>query len=232
MRKLLIAGGLAAATLATLPAAAQAQVSCVNPQNNTTTGAVVGAVGGAAAGSLLAGRHNRGEGAILGALGGAVLGGAVGHSQTRCPDGYYAYDRASGRYYDNAGAPYYPPGAQGPGAGYGPPRGGEGYGPPAPAGGYAAADDRYGYWRGAGQGIRERADFLQQRIDRNAQSGRLSRREAENAYADLRDIRRQDERLRNRDGGRLNGPDRQYLQDRLDRSFRNLHFDRSDNNGY
>lgn len=244
MRKLVIAGGLAAATLAGLPAIANAQVSCVNPTNNTTTGALVGAAGGAAAGALIDHR-NRGQGAILGALGGAVLGGVVGHNQTRCPAGYYAYDRSSGEYYDNAGARYYPQGGAqgGPGyaaqgePGYGPqrgpgygPQGGPGYGAPA-AGGYGATD-RYGYWRGAGEGIRARSDFLQQRIDRSAQSGRLSRREAANAYADLNDIRRQDERLRARDGGRLNGPDRQYLQDRLDRSFRNLHFDRADNNGY
>ncbi|MBE7218380.1 MAG: glycine zipper 2TM domain-containing protein [Caulobacteraceae bacterium] len=236
MRKLVIAGGLAAATLAALPAAANAQVSCVNPQTNTATGAVVGAAGGAAAGALID-RHNRGTGALLGALGGAVLGGAVGHSQVRCPDGYYAYDRSSGQYYDNAGQPYYPNGAPPPGPGaYGPPA--PGYGAPAPAygaapaGAYGANYDRYGYWRGAGQTIRERVDFLRSRIDANVRNGRIDRHAADNAYADLQDIQRQDYRLRQRDGGQLNGPDRAYLQDRLDRAFRNLHFDRQYNGGY
>jgi hypothetical protein len=236
MRKLLIAGGLAAATLAAVPAAADAQVRCVNPQNNTTTGALVGAAGGAAAGSLLAGRHDRGKGALLGALGGAVLGGVVGNQQTRCPDGYYAQD-AQGRYYDNNGNPYQPNGYGPPpppaGGQYGPPPrpayDNGGYGPPPPGGpGYAGGNEAY--WRGAGRGIRERTDFLQSRIDQSVQNGRISRREADNAYADLRDIRRQEYRLRQRDGGTLNGPDRAYLQDRLDRAFRNLHFDRT--NGY
>ncbi len=242
MRKLLIAGGLAAATLAAVPAAADAQVRCVNPQNNTTTGALVGAAGGAAAGSLLAGRHDRGKGALLGALGGAVLGGVVGNQQTRCPDGYYAQD-ASGRYYDNDGNPYQPNGygppppsngaynnGYAPQGGYGPPPGpgyNNGYGAPPPGGpGYAGGNE--GYWRGAGQGIRARTDFLQQRIDRSVQNGQIGRRESANAYADLRDIRRQEARLRERDGGRLNEADRAYLQDRLDRAFRNLHFDRTD----
>ena len=230
MRKLLLASSLAVATAAAMPVAANAQVRCVNPQNNTTTGALVGAAGGAAAGSLLAGRHDRGKGAILGALGGAVLGGVVGNHQTRCPDGYYAYDQSSNQYYDNSGNPYQPPGAynRGPGPGYGAPSPGGEYGPPAGGPGYRGGNE--GYWRGAGQGIRERVDFLQRRIDRSVQSGRLSRREAETAYGDLSDIRRQDDRLRARDGGRLNGPDRAYLQDRLDRAFRNLHFDRT--NGY
>lgn len=225
MRKLLMAG-LAVSVLAAVPAAADAQTRCVNPQNNTTTGALVGAAGGAAAGSLLAGRHNRGEGAVLGALGGAVLGGVVGHSQTRCPDGYYAYDQSSNQYYDNSGNVYHPSGA------YGGPSGGPGYGPPPPGGGYQggagyAGGDRNGYWQGAGQGIRERTDFLQQRIDRESQNGRISRRESNQAYSDLNDIRRQEYRLRQRDGGHLNPADRDYLQDRLDRAYRNLHFDRA-----
>lgn len=223
MRKLLIAGGLAVATLAAVPAAADAQTRCVNPQNNTTTGALVGAAGGAAAGSLLAGRHSRGEGAVLGALGGAVLGGVVGHSQTRCPDGYYAYDQSSNQYYDNSGNPYHPQGA------YGAPQGGPGYGSPPPGPGYQGGyggDDRYGYWRGAGQGIRERTDFLQQRIDRDVQGGRISRYASNQAYGDLNDIRRQEYRLRQRDGGHLNPADRDYLQGRLDTAYRNLHYDR------
>ena len=60
MRKIYIAGALALATAGALPAVASADTRCVNPQNNTTTGALVGAAGGAAVGSVLAGRGSRG----------------------------------------------------------------------------------------------------------------------------------------------------------------------------
>ena len=231
MRKLLIAGGLCVATLAAVPAAADAQVRCVNPQNNTGVGALVGAAGGAAAGSLLAGRHDRSKGAIFGALGGAVLGGVVGHGQTKCPDGQVAYDPANNQYYDNNGRAYQPQGgAYGPQGGY---QGGPGY----QGGGYQGGPQREGaygpppgggggYWNGAGEGIRQRTDFLEQRIRRDADNGRVSPRAANTAYADLGDIRRQETHLRRRDGGRLNDADRAYLQDRLDRAYRNLHYDR------
>lgn len=236
MRKLLIAGGLCVATLAALPAAADAQVRCVNPQNNTGVGALVGAAGGAAAGSLLAGRHDRGKGAIFGALGGAVLGGVVGHGQTKCPDGQVAYDPASNQYYDNDGRAYQPQGGPGPGYQGGQYQGGQYQGGPGyQGGGYQGGPPREGaygpqggagYWNGAGEGIRQRTDFLEQRIRRDADSGRVSPRAADGAYADLGDIRRQEVRLRRRDGGRLNEADRAYLQDRLDRAYRNLHYDR------
>lgn len=252
MRKLLIAGGLCVATLAALPAAADAQVRCVNPQNNTGIGALVGAGGGAAVGSLLAGRHDRGKGAIFGALGGAVLGGVVGHGQTKCPDGQVAYDPANNQYYDNDGRAYQPQGGPGQG-GYqggqyqggpsqggqyqggqyqggqyqgGQYQGGQYQGGPPREGAYGPPRGGSGYWNGAGQGIRERTDFLEQRIRRDADNGRVSPRAADGAYADLGDIRRQEVRLRRRDGGHLNEADRAYLQDRLDRAYRNLHYDR------
>ena len=177
----------------------------------------MGAAGGAAVGSVLAGRGSRGEGAVLGALGGALLGGAVGHSQVRCPDGYYAYDDQTRQYYDNSGRVYAPPPG---GPGYGPPPGA--YGPPPGGPGYAGGQD---YYRGAPQGIRERLDYAQQRIDRAAAERRIDRRQADAAYADLSDIRRQDDRLRARDGGRLNGADRAYIQDRLNTLARNVRWD-------
>ena len=233
MRKTYIAGALAlAAAAGSLPAVASADTRCINPQTNTGTGALVGAAGGAAAGSLLAGRHSRGEGAILGALGGAVLGGAIGHSQVRCPDGYYAYDDQTRQYYDNNGAVYAPQGGPGPGYGppppgaYGGPPPGGAYGAPPPRGGYGGGED---YYRSAPQGIRERMDYAQQRIDRAVSERRIDRRQADAAYADLSDIRRQNDRLRVRDGGRLNGADRQYVQDRLNTLARNV---RWDNRGY
>lgn len=230
MRKIFIAGALALATAGALPAVASADTRCVNPQNNTGTGALVGAAGGAAAGSLLAGRHDRGKGALLGALGGAVLGGAVGHSQTRCPDGYYAYDDQTRQYYDNNGsvyAPPPPPGAYDRGPGYGPPSGGYGAPPPPPGGydrgpGYAGGGD---YYRGAPAGLRERLDWVQTRIDRSAGRGRLDPRAADDARRDLADIRRQYARLSQRDGGRLNGADREYIDGRLDRLAQNVRWD-------
>jgi hypothetical protein len=220
MRKLIILGSLIAAAAA--PTVASAQARCVNPQTNATTGVLVGAAGGAAVGSALAGRGSRGEGAILGAVGGALLGGAVGSSQTRCPDGYYRYDERSRQYYDNDGRVYAP---GGPGYGPGPAAyrdQGPGYGPgPGPGPGPGG-----GFWQGAPGGIHERIDFLQQRIDRNVARGTVSRREADVAYRDLADIRREEARLRERDGGRLNPTDREYLQGRLDRAQQTLHWDR------
>ena len=252
MRKTTIAAALAAAVAGVaVPAIASADTRCVNPQNNTTTGALVGAAGGAAAGSLLAGRHDRGKGAVLGALGGALLGGAVGHGQTRCPDGYYAYDEQTRQYYDNSGQVYAPQGAYGQ-AGYNQGAGpnynqGPGYGPPPPQGAYdrgpPPAPGRYDrgpgpgpgpgygggdYYRGAPQSPRERLDWAQARIDRAIERGRLNPREAENARSDLADIRRQYYRLSRRDGGSLNGADRQYINDRLATLARNVRWDSAD----
>ena len=48
--------------------------------HDTSEGTVIGGVGGAVAGSALAGRGSRGEGAILGAIGGALLGTAIAGS--------------------------------------------------------------------------------------------------------------------------------------------------------
>lgn len=233
MRKIYIAGALALATAGALPGIAAADTRCINPQTNTGTGALVGAAGGAAAGSLLAGRHDRGKGAILGALGGAVLGGAIGHSQTRCPEGYYAYDDQTRQYYDNNGAVYAPPpppGAYDRGPGYGGSPASSGYGPPPPPREGYDRGPGYGggggdYYRGAPTTLRERFDWVQTRIDRSAERGRLDPRAADDARRDLADIRRQYTRLSRRDGGRLNGADRQYVDDRLNRLAQNVRWD-------
>ena len=45
-----------------------------------TTGGTLGALSGAALGTAVAGRHDKGAGAVLGALAGAVVGSAVGRS--------------------------------------------------------------------------------------------------------------------------------------------------------
>lgn len=262
MRKTIIATALVAAAAGALPAVAQAQVRCVNPRTNATTGALVGAAGGAAVGSVLAGRNDRGKGAVLGALGGALLGGAVGNQQTRCPEGYYAYDDRTRQYYDNSGAVYDPGHGAAPGyapapvagAGYDPghsgapgyappPPGGAGYGaPPPPPGAYGRGPGYGGpgygrpgyagggvdYYGGAPTDLMARFDWTQRRIDRAAGSGRLNPREADNAYADLRDIRMQYRRLTQRGGGGLNGADRQYINDRLNTLARNVRWESRD----
>jgi outer membrane lipoprotein SlyB len=47
---------------------------------DTTGGTIIGGVGGAVAGSAIAGRGDRGVGALLGGLGGALIGNAVASS--------------------------------------------------------------------------------------------------------------------------------------------------------
>jgi outer membrane lipoprotein SlyB len=63
--------------------------------HDTGEGTVIGGVGGAAAGSALAGRGSRGEGAILGAIGGALLGTAIAGSD-RHPGFAYTVRRPDG----------------------------------------------------------------------------------------------------------------------------------------
>jgi hypothetical protein len=68
-----------------------AVANCVaEKRSNTTAGAVIGGLLGAAAGTGLAGRHDRAAGAILGGATGAVAGGAIGSASTPpgCPPGY------------------------------------------------------------------------------------------------------------------------------------------------
>ena len=247
MRKALIIASLTAVCAGAMPAVGNAAQRCVNPQNNTTTGALVGAAGGAAVGSVLAGRGSRGEGAVLGALGGALLGGAIGRSQTRCPEGYYAYDDQTRQYYDNDGRPYQPQGAYSPAGGPPPPPPGGAYDRP-PESSYDRAPppppsyDRgpppryetsstggYGYYDNAPRSPRQRLEWASQRIDRMADSGRLNPREAESARSDLSDIRRQYAKLSRRGGGSLNGADRDYINSRLDRLAQNVRWDARDN---
>jgi hypothetical protein len=68
-----------------------AAANCVaEKRSNTTAGAVIGGLLGAAAGTGLAGRHDHAAGAILGGATGAVAGGAIGNASTPpgCPPGY------------------------------------------------------------------------------------------------------------------------------------------------
>lgn len=87
-----------------------AAANCVaERRSNTTAGAVIGGLLGAAAGTGLAGRHDRAAGAILGGATGAVAGGAIGNGSTPpdCPPGYVVRPVAPVYY---APPPvYYPP---------------------------------------------------------------------------------------------------------------------------
>ncbi len=93
--------------------------------------------------------------------------------------------------------------------------------------GYVQRDYRYdaqdrappnagGFWAGAGTSIHERIDFLEDRVRRGQADGSLTQWEARRAFRDLADLRDEQRRLRDRDGGRLNDADRRYLWDKLD----------------
>lgn len=213
MRKLLLCGALAAATLAA-PAIASAQPRCVNPRTNATAGALVGAAGGALVGSQLAGRGSRDKGAILGALGGAVLGGAVGNSEVRCPDGYYREE--GGHYYDNSGGEYRYEGGPPPGAGYGPPPPGQAYGPPPPPGPAYGPGPRGGFWEGAPERISDRIAFTEQHVRTALSRGWVDRREGREDLRLIAEVRRYQSDARARSGGRLRPEDRQYIMEKLD----------------
>ena len=70
------------------------------------------------------------------------------------------------------------------------------------------------FWQGAPDGLQQRIDWLQQRIDRGISDGSLDRREARNAQLQLNDLRRQAD----------------VLNQRLNDLSRNLRWSR--NNGY
>ena len=222
-KKLILAGVLAAV----LPSAALAQPpdpNCVRSNTNSQVqGTVLGAGAGALLGSVLAGRHSRGEGAVLGAVGGGVAGNVIsGQRNDPCPPGYY-----------------YPP--QQPGYGSPPPSNGYGYGQAqygAPQGGYGQpgyAQQGYaqpgygaaaggGFWQGAPTDVRQRIDFLQQRIDRMSSNGRISPDAAQRAYTRLRQVRHYAHTNYERYGQLT--PDQQgYVQSQLDYVSRSLHWE-------
>jgi hypothetical protein len=140
----------------------------------------------------------------LGAIGGALLGSAVG-GRGHKEDGAIV-GGVGGAVAGNAIA----------GANEHPCPEGYAYGPPPPPAG--------GFWAGAPQGLRERIDFMQDRINRAAQGGWLSPREIDGASNDLNRIRGEDARLRAQDGGPLRPDDRDYLQSQLDTLSQRLHW--------
>ncbi len=201
MKNKLIMAGVIAALLpaAALPEAAMAQPrdpSCVASNNNSRVqGTVLGAGAGALLGSVLAGRHSRGEGAVLGAVGGGVAGNVIaGQRNDPCPPGYY---------YGPNGPP--------------PPQGG-GYA----GGGYGGSPQ--GFWHGAPGDIRQRIDFLQQRVDHLSSDGRISPQQSQHAYMQLRNIRYY-ARSNYQRYGQLTPDQRGYIQSQLDYIGRSLHWD-------
>ena len=216
-KKLILAGVLSAV----LPSAALAQPpdpNCVQSNNNSrVAGTVLGAGAGALLGSVLAGRHSRGEGAVLGAVGGGIGGNVIaGQRNDPCPPGYY---------YGPNGAP--PPG----GPGYGQPGYNQsGYGQPGYAqqgygqSSYAPPPSGGGFWQGAPTDIRQRIDFLQQRIDRMSTNGRISPDAAQQAYARLRRVRHYAHTNYER-YGQLTPDQQSYVQSQLDYVGRSLHWE-------
>jgi hypothetical protein len=220
MRSLLLAGSLVA--VLAVPAIADAQTRCERDRStNRAAGTVVGAGIGALLGSAIAGNSSNTAGTIAGGVAGAIAGNQLAKKAGEpCPTGYYetpqqGYNQGGQRYetpqqgYNQGGQRYYetPTTAPVPGPG--------------------------AFWNGAPQGVRERIDFMQARIDRGERNGTLSRREAATARQDLNDVRRMEISLRRRDGGRLTGADREYIQARIDDVGRNIRWMQASNNrGY
>ena len=206
---LLSVGVLAVVALPGL-AAAQDYAGCVRSnQNSNTEGTLLGAAGGALAGSALAGRHDRGLGAVLGAVGGGVIGNRVANSRNDpCPSGYYREANSQPAY----GQPQ---------RAYGDDRQDRGY----------RGDDR-GPDRGYGRehSVPERIDWLRERIGHAADEGSLSRYQARAAYRELGSIRDSARRLSYRDGGQLSDRHQDYLQGRLDALSQRIRSDRDGGN--
>lgn len=162
-------------------------------------------------GCVRSNQQTTGTGAVLGALGGALIGNAIGGRHSRGTDtalgavaGGVTGAALANQHNDPCPEGYYRPGP--------PPA----YGPPPPPG--------VGFWRGAPGGIHERIDFINTRIGQARANGWLGRHDAEAAYGELGDIRRQEHDMRYRDGGRLYPQDRDYLQGRLDTLSQRIHW--------
>jgi hypothetical protein len=93
--------------------------------------------------------------------------------------------------------------------------------PPPPPGGYGPPPS--GFWHGAPGDIRQRIDWMQQRIDRMSNDGRLSPDESQRAYADLRSIRFYARSNYERYGS-LSPDQRGYIQARLDHLSQSIHW--------
>ena len=152
---------------------------------------------------------NHVTGTVLGAIGGAVLGGAIAGRHDRGAG--VVVGAAGGALAGNAishsadhpcpDGYYY-----------------QGDGPPPPP----QADG--GFWYGAPTGIRQRIDFMQDRVNTSSSRGWISGYESDRANRELNFIRSESSRLRYQDGGHLRPEDRDYLQGRLDSLGQRLHW--------
>ena len=98
-----------------------------------------------------------------------------------------------------------------------------------PYGGYHDRGDHYDRDRGRDEGPRawdlgRRLDWMQRRIDRGRQDGSLDRREAYRVQSSLDEISRDMRRMERRNGGRLDGRQRDMLDDRLNRLNDQIHW--------
>lgn len=193
MRKYLLAASFAA--IIAIPAVSQAQTTaCQRDQrSDRVAGTVVGGVAGALLGSVIAGNSSNTEGTIIGGVAGAIAGNQIAKSGNRCPQGYYEVPTTAPVY----SAPAYQ----------------DDYG--------SYYDNRGGFnrdrfWAGAPTNVYERIAFLEQRVRRGIDSGAISRREADRAFQDITQIRREADRMRRDRYGRYNPRDEARLQRRLD----------------
>jgi hypothetical protein len=156
-------------------------------------------------GCVRANQDNRAAGTVLGAVGGALLGGAIAGR----------HDRGAGVVVGGIG-----------GAVAGNAIAGSNN-PPCPSGYYYPAPPpppNARFWAGAPQGIHERIDFMQGRINDAARNAWISPEETNAANRELAFIRSEDQRLHYQDGGPLRPEDRAYLQGRLDNLSQRLHW--------
>src|SRR5512146_3523399 len=90
MKRFILTAAIAAATLSTVPAAAQ------QPCQRDNTGRVVATVAGGGAGALLgstiAGSGDKRLAAVIGAVAGGILGNQVAKGSGRCDEAYGYYD--------------------------------------------------------------------------------------------------------------------------------------------
>jgi hypothetical protein len=84
--------------------------------------------------------------------------------------------------------------------------------------------DRDSFWRGAASDPMRRMDFLQQRIDRGASDGSLTRKEARNSRKELNNIRRDARNM-----GRINDREAASLNSRLDSLAQKIRWRHTDN---